>query len=809
MLINQLSNLLGRIYLRIFVLFFLCLASLPIHAQKVNPIITLGVPTAVQNQTIDIQVLVSSPNYSPMPTGVVDLDWGDGYPGTSASISDTRADGYHAYTTLGTYTLQAYYEGDSNYNAATASISLPVVQQQPTFTLLLFGDSIVGGYSGAWPGTLSSTLGVSAWGFAGGGYRTPDEAPAVYGMLPAVNSWIYSTPLAGNISLYMLGQNDSTLATSTAGLAQYQAAYLASAVWLTIVEGQGKYSAQDPAVAQTGSWSVSDQFSSIGLKSSTAGSTLSASLTGNVLYLGLTFTPTTDYTVDVTVDGVDQGKLSPVSSYIGNAAGHIAAQDGLRYALGGSLTAKHTVVITCANPGTSGCYVDFVASNGYSQGNSTPSILLGTPYMTGAPFPTLAQAVRSVAAELSGDGLGVGLADIAGNFNGILEGVCLADGVHPDQCGNNILETMWLSGLTYLATEAQRIDLTSPGSGSIISAPISATLGTPFVLSSTASSGLPVSYTLLSGSATLKGSTLTAQHTGLVNVQVAQPGNLLWQPAASATLPVQFNPAPTTTGIATSTSTAPYNSLVQLVATVTSDIGTPSGTVSFYSSGALLGSASLSPAGVAYFSMLLAYGADTVTASYAGDGDYQASTSSTAMVQVLAPPAALTLNLSGTGSNVITSGSGIMSVLTITPSIGFQPNVTLSCSSLPIYASCHFAPVNVVGATNAVPGFSSLVVETTRTATVASARTSTLSRFGLASLLVAGLALFPRRKRIRCLTQMLLLIGMAALVGGLSGCALNNALSTPTGTYTLNITATASDGTTTVTTTIPYQLTVK
>jgi len=808
MLTNPPQNLSSRVFFYTTALCFLFLTGASAAAQQTNPVITLGAPIVVQNQNVNVQILVSSPNFSPMPTGVVNINWGDGSTATQATISNTRADGFHTYTTLGTYTLQAYYEGDSNYSAATASISLPVVQQQPQSMLLFFGDSIVGGYTGAWPIMLESTLGVSGWEFSNGGYRTPDEAPAVYGMLPANNSWVYSTAQAGNISMYMLGQNDSNLAATPAGLAQYQSAYLASAVWLTLIDGQGKYAAQDSGVAQTGSWAVSDQFSSIGLKSTTAGSTLKASLSGNVIYLGLTFTPTTNYTVDVTIDGVDEGQLSPVSFYTGAGAGHIAAQDGLRYPVGGSITAKHSVQITCTNPGTSGCYVDFMAGNGLAQGNRTPYILLGTPYMTGGdPLPILDQAVRTVVSELSGDGLAVGLADIGGNFNGILEGNCLADGTHPNQCGNNILETMWLSGMTFFATESQRIDLTTPGSGGTVTMPVSATLGTPFVPTSTASSGLPVSYSLLSGAATLQGNTVTAQHAGLVSVQVTQSGNLQWQAAAPATLPIQFAPAPTTTGLSVSASSTPYNSLVQMAATVHSDIGVPGGTVSFYSNGTLLGSASLGSAGVAYLSAILPYGINSETASYGGSSDYVESISSAATVQVLAPPASVALSFSNTGSNNILPGSSTMLGLTITPSIGYQPSVKLSCTNLPQNATCYFAPANVNGATNASPGYSALVIETVQATIASGSQRTKISGYSLAALLLAGMALIlPQRKKLRGLS---VLLGMAVLIGSLSGCAVNNdPAMTPAGTYTLNIMATASDGTTTVTATLPYQLTV-
>lgn len=57
----------------------------------------------------------------------------------------------------------------------------------------------------------------------------------------------------------------------------------------------------------------------------------------------------------------------------------------------------------------------------------------------------------------------------------------------------------------------------------------------PINLSATASSGLPVSYTVISGPATVSGSTLTLTGVGEVNVRASQSGDITWLPA----LPVE------------------------------------------------------------------------------------------------------------------------------------------------------------------------------------------------------------------------------------------------------------------------------
>jgi hypothetical protein len=53
----------------------------------------------------------------------------------------------------------------------------------------------------------------------------------------------------------------------------------------------------------------------------------------------------------------------------------------------------------------------------------------------------------------------------------------------------------------------------------------------PFTVSATASSGLPVSFSILSGPATISGNTVTITGAGTVTVQATQPGNATWNPA--------------------------------------------------------------------------------------------------------------------------------------------------------------------------------------------------------------------------------------------------------------------------------------
>lgn len=72
----------------------------------------------------------------------------------------------------------------------------------------------------------------------------------------------------------------------------------------------------------------------------------------------------------------------------------------------------------------------------------------------------------------------------------------------------------------------------------------------PFALNATASSGLPVAFTLISGPATLTGNTVTLTGAGTVTVQAAQAGNENFEPAPEVSLSFRVdNAAPTISSI--------------------------------------------------------------------------------------------------------------------------------------------------------------------------------------------------------------------------------------------------------------------
>jgi hypothetical protein len=90
--------------------------------------------------------------------------------------------------------------------------------------------------------------------------------------------------------------------------------------------------------------------------------------------------------------------------------------------------------------------------------------------------------------------------------------------------------------------------------------------------------------------------------------------------------PVTTVPVATTTALTADASTVVFGQTVALTAAVTSSGGTPSGTVTFYDGGTVLGEVGLDPNGHAALLLQLGVGVHSLKASFAGVGGFSGST---------------------------------------------------------------------------------------------------------------------------------------------------------------------------------------
>ena len=309
--------------------------------------------------------------------------------------------------------------------------------------------------------------------------------------------------------------------------------------------------------------------------------------------------------------------------------------------------------------------------------------------------------------------------------------------------------------------------------------------------SSSLGSSFPVTITVASGPAVMSGGLVSMTGVGTVVLKASQAGNTSYGPA-SATESFQVTPAATTTTLSAPAS-ATYGAGVTLTATVASSAGTPSGTVTFYNGSTSLGVGTLNGNGAAMLNTTsLPEKTDSITAAYAAEGNFGASTSPAVSVAVSAPPVttngSYSMNASPTALTV-TQGATAKTMLTFTPTGGYSGTVALSCSNLPSNVSCVFAQNQVTLTGNNQSVNVGLSLQTT----MQNAAKQSPSGAPLPTALLAlafwwpgsltGIAVFARKRKLvkmRLSWQIcLLLLCTLAFAAGLSGCGMSGYVVNP------------------------------
>ena len=161
-----------------------------------------------------------------------------------------------------------------------------------------------------------------------------------------------------------------------------------------------------------------------------------------------------------------------------------------------------------------------------SQNNTSGNFTVGGPDNTcSSPSQTLAPAASCV--------LGI-------EFNPTASGSISGSVVLNDNALNaaSATQTISMAGTgTSLVQQSQTISFPNPGTP---------TYGLSITLTATASSGLPVSYSVSSGPATVSGSTLNTTGTGSVTIQAAQSGNTNYSAATPVSVTFTVAQAPLT-----------------------------------------------------------------------------------------------------------------------------------------------------------------------------------------------------------------------------------------------------------------------
>lgn len=442
----------------------------------------------------------------------------------------------------------------------------------------------------------------------------------------------------------------------------------------------------------------------------------------------------------------------------------------------------------------------------------TITVLLGNgdgTFTASSAAPTAGGAPDGIAAgDFNGDGL---LDIITANYAMTTESVLLqstsstivttsglsipgTDNVYAQYSGDSNFLSSQSSTLPLLSiiVATQTINFPNPGAQ---------TYGTQLELGASATSGLPVSYTVVSGPATLSGTNLlTFTAIGSVTVQATQGGNNFYAAAPPVSQTFAVNPAPQTI---TFPNPGPLpEGVVPITLTATASSGLPV-TYTLISGPATLSGSTLTVTDT---------GSIVVEADQAGNADYLAAPSVQITIVVVASSITVVSDASAAGT-VITAGQSATIPVTVYVASGFTGTISFACTppSAMLESSCSASSVQTTG--NA-PVNAKVIVNTTAPNQVSSLSypksswpkpwRGIPSGIAFAALLVASGA--DRKNKLRKAAPLIALM-IIAMLGGLVGCggssgsSTNTNPGTPAGSY--NLTLVATSGNASYTTTLP------
>ena len=298
------------------------------------------------------------------------------------------------------------------------------------------------------------------------------------------------------------------------------------------------------------------------------------------------------------------------------------------------------------------------------------------------------------------------------------------------------------------------------------------------------------------GTATFTAASMMA---GQHEISAAYSGDALNLSGLSALLTQSVQLRPTTSVLTASTTSQSGGQQLTLILVVHfSGPVSPTGTVTFMSSSQTLGTAALDNTGVAILTLKLLTSVPTVIAGYSGDSVYAASTSVQTSVTVAEPTQFITMQMNPS-SVTLQSKQHSTATLTVTSLNNFTDTLDLGCAGLPFAATCTFTNNQIALGADGVQAVQ-VVIDTGSPLTAGSQ--AKLEQRGAGSLaavcflpagVLLGLLFWKGGRQMRSgLGGLLMLLFIAGLSMGLSGCSGLQINGTPSGTYVFQVMATGS-----------------
>ncbi len=573
-------------------------AAMVINKAVPNVTVTTTPASPIWGSPEAVNVLVAGAANLSVPTGSVVLSSG----GKTLATLPLSADGHASYSAnwdAGSYTVTASYGGDSNYQASQPVGATLTVGKAPTLLTVssdpaqigqpvtLRASVVLASGTGAFTGTVDFTLGgkpvTGCTGIAvTGGAATCQTSAAQLGSLT----------LAGNFS----GDANTMASTATVAMLVNKAV-------------PGIYLAQTPTAPVYGQ-----------------------SITVNCLLMGATGLPTptgsvvfssggkTLATQPVGTDGrasltstLPVGSSTIVASYSGDDSYQSPQPASLTVSVGKA----STVLVVSSDPAQVGQPVILRASVSLSVGSGpitgTVDFTIAGKAVSGCTGVPLINAAASCPASFGQ----LGSITLAGSFSGdantlpatasaattvgkALPGIYLAQTPQAPVFGQQLVVDCLLSGVTGLPVPSGTVSFSD---------------GARLLASQAIGADGHASVTTLMATGI---HAITASYNGDTNYQTASPNPLM----------VAVSQAATTTTLTAVTG----GRLTAVVAVTAPGAGSPTGSVQFRNGTTLIGTALLAAAGSGFSAVLTSNASGSITASYLGDANFAASSSSAVAV---------------------------------------------------------------------------------------------------------------------------------------------------------------------------------
>jgi hypothetical protein len=546
----------------------------------------------------------------------------------SANVSNNSASFAVSSLSVGTHAITAQYSGDTNFSGSS-STPIPETVNQGSVSIAVSSSSNPSNYGQAV--TLTASIQPILVATAPTGTVTFMDGGANLGIVPLSNGVAQFT-----VSTLSVGNGLHLISAKYNGDSNFQVSYSSflgqsvtqAATSTTVTSGQNPSTYGQPLTL-----------------TATVQPAFGGSATGSVTFFDGTnslgsATPTNN-TAQLTVSSLSAGSHSITARYAGDYNTNLSVSAAVAQSVTAAPTT--TTITSSANPSTYGQAVTFVAAwTPAAAGTNGGTISI---YEDGTPVYSVGIAAGPPQITLSN--MTVGTHILTAQFTPWSSNYAASISAPLTQTVNQAASLINVSSNANPTTYGQIVTLNA--SISTAGHFSSANNGTLTFFDNGASIG---SVTLPGNTnyATLTSTTLS---TGAHAFTVSYSGDTNFLAGASAPFTQTVNLEPTTTVIASSTSTPAFAQSITLTATVRPQSGTTAtGTVTFLDRTTAIGTATLSSNTAQMAISTLAAGTHYISAQYSGDTNTAASTSGQTLVTVSPPPTTTVLSSSQNPSSL-------------------------------------------------------------------------------------------------------------------------------------------------------------